>query len=60
MKASYNGQICKAEGKYALQFETNDYTLYKMVEKICQKAVDKAVKVNEKARAAKTAAVGHL
>ena len=40
MKASWNGQICKSEGKYSIQFETDNYYLYRHVEKACQDAVD--------------------
>ena len=42
--AGWNGQI--GEGKFALQFETNDRDLYKMVEKACQSAVDAADEEN--------------
>lgn len=38
------------EGKYALQFESTDYALYKLVEKAAQKAVDEANKNRDKWR----------
>lgn len=41
MSTFYNAQICKAEESYKIQFETNDYEYFKMVEKACQNAIDK-------------------
>lgn len=40
--ASYNAQLKNKESKYYIQFETNNYTLFKKVERSCQSAVDKA------------------
>lgn len=37
-------------GKYAIQFETNSYDLYREIEKACQKAVDKEIKRRDKGR----------
>lgn len=41
MASTYNAQFCKDENDYRIQFKTDDYKYYKMVEKACQKAVDK-------------------
>lgn len=30
----------QGEGKYSIQFETNNKTIFKMVESICQRAID--------------------
>lgn len=40
MRASWNGQIYKSEGKYSIQFETDNYNLYRYVEKACQDTMD--------------------
>ena len=46
MKASFNAQICmdneSNKKTYSIQFETDDHDLYKLVEKSCQKCVDKS------------------
>ena len=41
MSTSYKAQINNAEGKYSIQFETSNYEYFKLVEKACQKAIDK-------------------
>ena len=41
MATSYNAQICKSENEYSIQFWTDSYEYYKIVEKACQNAVDK-------------------
>lgn len=35
---SWNSQ--QGDGKYAIQFETNNRALYKMVEAVCKRAID--------------------
>lgn len=40
MATSWNGQICNGEGKYYIQFETDNKELYRLVEKTCQNAMD--------------------
>lgn len=40
MSTSWNGQICNDEGKYYIQFETDNKELYKFVETTCQTAMD--------------------
>ena len=40
MSTSWNGQICNDEGKYYIQFETDNKELYKLVESTCQLAMD--------------------
>lgn len=40
MSTSWNGQICNGEGKYYIQFETDNKELYRLVEKACQNAMD--------------------
>lgn len=37
---SFNTQIDNINKKYKIQFETDDYTTFKWVEKICRAAVD--------------------
>lgn len=41
MGTSYKAQIDNEKGKYEIQFETTNYDYYKMVERACQKAIDK-------------------
>ena len=55
---SWKSQI--GQGKYCLQFETNDYDKYKAVEQIAQKMIDKADKEKDKERASKMRTLGHL
>lgn len=55
---SWKSQI--GQGKYSLQFETNDYEKYKVVEKAAQKMVDKADKERTKERASQFRCMGHL
>lgn len=38
ISTSWNSQ--QGDGKYAIQFETNNRALYKIVEAICQRAID--------------------
>lgn len=55
---SWKSQI--GQGKYSLQFETNDYEKYKVVEKAAQKMVDKSDKKRTKEMASKMSTLGHL
>ena len=55
---SWKSQI--EQGKYCLQFETNDYKKYKEVEKAAQKMIDKAEKERDKGRASRMRTMGHL
>ena len=55
---SWKSQI--GQGKYCLQFETNDYAKYKAVEKAAQKQIDKADKERDKERASQMRTMGHL
>lgn len=41
MSTSYKAQINNVEGKYEIQFETCNYDYFKIVEKACQKTIDK-------------------
>lgn len=50
MNTSYKAQINNAEGKYSIQFETSNYEYFKLVEKACQKAIDKRDKAVFKER----------
>lgn len=45
MRTSYNAQINNADREYKIQFETSNYDYFKMVEKACQKVIDKRDKV---------------
>lgn len=60
MATSYNAQIDNKNGKYTIQFETNSYEYFKLVEKACQKAVDKKDKAVWNERASKMRTLGHL
>ena len=60
MATSYNAQLCRSENKYSIQFETSNYDLFKMVEKACQKAVDKNQEAVDKERASLMGTMGHL
>lgn len=46
---SYNTQIDNTTKKYKIQFETDDYDVFKWVEKVCRDAVDKNTVVSLKA-----------
>lgn len=48
MSTSWKAQIAKDD--YSIQFDTDNKDLYKLVEKACQKAVDKAGENKKKER----------
>lgn len=58
MSTSWKSQI--GGGVFRIQFETNNFNYYKMVEKACQKAIDEADKAKEKARTVQMRTLGHL
>jgi hypothetical protein len=58
MPTSWKSQI--GGGVFRIQFETNNFNYYKMVEKVCQKAIDEADKEREKAREVQMRTLGHL
>ena len=60
MPTSYNAQINCKKGTYSIQFETDNRDYYKLVEKACQKAIDKRNKTINKNRALQMQTVGHL
>ena len=60
MSTSYNAQIDNENGKYTIQFETGVYEYFKVVEKACQKAIDKKDKAVLKERACEMRTLGHL
>ena len=60
MATSYNAQIDNKSGKYSIQFETNSYEYFKLVEKACQKAIDKKDKAVWNKRASMMKTMGHL
>lgn len=60
MSTSYKAQINNAEGKYSIQFETSNYEYFKLVEKACQKAIDKRDKAVFKERCSQMRVFGHL
>ena len=60
MATSYNAQIDNKNGKYHIQFETSNYEYFKMVEKACQKAIDKKDKAVHKERCSQMRTMGHL
>ena len=47
MKAGFNAQQINSESKYCIQFETDNWVLYRLVEKACQRAVDSSNIVND-------------
>ena len=60
MSTSYNAQLDNKNGKYTIQFETNNYDYFKIVQKACQKAIDKKNKVVDKERCLNIEVLGHL
>ena len=60
MSTSYNAQIDGENGKYTIQFETSNYDYFKLVEKDCQKAIDKKDKAVLKERCSTASIMGHL
>lgn len=41
MGTAYKAQIDNEKGEYKIQFKTTNYDSYKMVERACQKTIDK-------------------
>lgn len=39
-KASYNTQVCKKENDYRIQFETDSYEKFKVIEAACRAVID--------------------
>jgi hypothetical protein len=60
MATSYNAQLDNKNGKYYIQFETSNYEYFKIVEKACQKAIDKKDKAVLKERCSRMSTMGHL
>ena len=60
MGTSYNAQLDNKNGKYSIQFETSNYDYFKIVEKACQKAIDKKDKAVLKERCSRMRTMGHL
>ena len=60
MRTNYNAQIDRKNEKYTIQFETSNYDYFKLVEKACQKAIDKRDKAVFKERASTMRTLGHL
>ena len=60
MRTSYNAQIDNKNGEYSIQFETSNYDYFKLVEKACQKVIDKRDKDVLKERASTMRTLGHL
>lgn len=60
MATSYNAQIDNKNGKYSIRFETGNYDYFKIVEKACQKAIDKKDKAVLKERTSQMKTLGHL
>ena len=60
MGTSYKVQIDNEKGEYKIQFETTNYDSYKMVERACQKAIDKKDKAVLKERCSQMRVFGHL
>lgn len=56
----YNAQIDKENGKYSIQFETNNREYFDIVEKACQKVIDKREKAIHKERCSQMRTLGHL
>ena len=60
MSTSYNAQLDNKNSKYTIQFETSNYDYFKIVEKACQKAMDKNDKEVFKERCSQMRTMGHL
>ena len=60
MSTSYKAQIDNKNRTYAIQFETSNYDYFKIVEKACQKAIDKKDKEVLKERCSQARTMGHL
>ena len=60
MTTSYNAQIDNKNGKYSIQFETGNYDYFKLVERACQKAVDKKDRAVFQERCSRMRTMGHL
>ena len=60
MPTSYNAQIDNKRGRYSIQFETGNRDYFKLVEKACQKAIDKRDKEVHKERCSQMRTMGHL
>lgn len=60
MSTSYNAQINNTDVKYTIQFETDNYGYFKMVEKACRKAIDLKDKAVHKERCSQMRTLGHL
>jgi hypothetical protein len=58
MSTSWKAQI--TNGDYRIQFETDNYEYYEMVEKACQQAMDKRDKAINKERCSRMRTMGHL
>ena len=60
MSTSYKAQIDNAQRKYSIQFETENYEYFKLVEKACQKVIDKRDKAVHKERCSQARMFGYL
>lgn len=60
MPTSYNARMNLKKGTYCICFETDNKEYFKIVEKACQKAIDKRNKAINKNRALRMQTVGHL
>lgn len=58
MATSYNAQLNFNENIYSIQFETDNREYFKIVEKACQKAIDKSRKAD--ATSAQKRTMGYL
>lgn len=60
MRTEYNAHIDSKKDEYSIQFETGNYEYFKIVEKACQKAVNKRDKAVFKERCSQATTLGHL
>lgn len=57
---SWNGKIDNENGEYTISFTTGNYEYYKIVEKACQRVIDKKDKAVLKERAAQAKTMGYV
>lgn len=60
MRTVYIAHIDSKKAEYSIQFETGNYEYFKIVEKACQKAINKKDKAVSKERCSQARTLGHL
>ncbi len=60
MRTNFHADIDIKHDKYVITFETSNFEYFKMVEKICQKVINKRDKQIFKERCRQASTLGHL